>query len=78
MKFGQSANPELIDFRLPADSSKTAEILEYNDQNKPMNIYVGCAKWNKTDVNFFVHQNIELESHFLSAYFIERLNKEFD
>jgi uncharacterized protein YecE (DUF72 family) len=28
------------------------------------------------DIYFFVHQNIELESPFLSAYFIERLNKE--
>jgi hypothetical protein len=26
------------------------------------------------DIYFFVHQNIELESPFLSAYFIEKLN----
>jgi hypothetical protein len=29
------------------------------------------------DIYFFVHQNIEMESPFLSAYFIEKLNKEF-
>ncbi|HEY3389493.1 MAG TPA: DUF72 domain-containing protein [Prolixibacteraceae bacterium] len=29
------------------------------------------------DINFFVHQNIERESPLLSAYFIERVNKEF-
>ena len=29
-------------------------------------------------LHFFVHQNIEKESPMLSAYFIERLNKEFD
>jgi uncharacterized protein YecE (DUF72 family) len=29
------------------------------------------------EVNFFVHQNIELESPFLAAYFIEKLNNEF-
>jgi uncharacterized protein YecE (DUF72 family) len=29
------------------------------------------------DVYFFVHQNIEMESPFLSAYFIEKLNKQF-
>jgi hypothetical protein len=29
------------------------------------------------DIYFFVHQDIELESPFLSAYFIDRLNKEF-
>jgi len=27
---------------------------------------------------FFVHQNIELESPLLSAYFIEKMNKAFD
>ena len=29
-------------------------------------------------LHFFVHQNIEKESPMLSAYFIEKLNKEFD
>lgn len=29
------------------------------------------------DINFFVHQNIELESPLLSAYFIEKMNKGF-
>lgn len=29
------------------------------------------------DIYFFVHQNIEMESPLLSAYFIEKLNKEF-
>jgi hypothetical protein len=29
------------------------------------------------DIYFFVHQNIEMESPFLSAYFIEKLNNEF-
>jgi len=30
------------------------------------------------DIYFFVHQNIEMESPLLSAYFIERLNKELN
>ena len=36
------------------------------------------ADWKEqglTELNFFVHQNIEKESPLLSAYFIERLNK---
>ncbi len=36
------------------------------------------AEWKKkglTNINFFVHQNMELESPLLSAYFIEKLNK---
>lgn len=37
--------------------------------------------WRKkglTELYFFVHQNIELESPLLSAYFIEKLNKKLD
>jgi len=33
--------------------------------------------WGLRDIYFFVHQNIEMESPFLSAYFIEKLNREF-
>jgi uncharacterized protein YecE (DUF72 family) len=36
------------------------------------------SKWKKEglkEVYFFVHQNLELESPLLSAYFIEKLNK---
>ena len=36
------------------------------------------VEWKKqglTELNFFVHQNIEKESPLLSAYFIEKLNK---
>ena len=29
------------------------------------------------DIYFFVHQNIEKESPFLAAYFIEKVSKEF-
>jgi uncharacterized protein YecE (DUF72 family) len=37
------------------------------------------SKWKKEglkELYFFVHQNLELESPLLSAYFIEKLNKE--
>ncbi len=36
-------------------------------------------KWQKEglkELHFFVHQNIEVSSPLLSAYFIEKLNKE--
>lgn len=36
------------------------------------------VQWKKMglhNIHFFVHQNLELESPFLSAYFIEKLNK---
>ncbi|TAI48766.1 DUF72 domain-containing protein [Flagellimonas allohymeniacidonis] len=38
-------------------------------------------KWKELglhNIHFFVHQNLELESPLLSAYFIEKLNKQLD
>ncbi|PWL38954.1 DUF72 domain-containing protein [Flagellimonas aquimarina] len=38
------------------------------------------SKWETlglSNIHFFVHQNLELESPLLSAYFIEKLNKKF-
>ena len=69
MKFGQSANPENIDFRLPADEPKTAEILKQNDSSKPLNVYVGCAKWNKTDLKNFYPRGTKDELTYYSRQF---------
>ena len=69
MKFGQSENPELIDFRLPADDQRTAEILRQNDRTKPLEIYVGCAKWNKTDLKNFYPRGTKDELTYYSRQF---------
>ena len=69
MKFGQSETPELIDFRLPADDPRTIEILKQNDTNKPMNVYVGCAKWNKTDLKNFYPRGTKDELTYYSRQF---------
>lgn len=69
MKFGQSENPEFIDFRLPADDPRTAEILKQNDTNKPLTIYVGCAKWNKTDLKNFYPRGTKDELTYYSRQF---------
>jgi uncharacterized protein YecE (DUF72 family) len=69
MKFGQSANPETIDIRLPADNPGTAEILKGNDSNKPLNVYVGCAKWNKTDLKNFYPRGTKDELSYYSRQF---------
>ena len=69
MKFGQSANPENIDFRLPADDPKTEKILKQNDSSKPLNIYVGCAKWNKTDLKNFYPRGTKDELTYYSRQF---------
>jgi uncharacterized protein YecE (DUF72 family) len=59
MKFGQSENPDSIDFSLPIDDQRTAEILKKNDPDQPMNVYVGCAKWNKTDLKNFYPKGVK-------------------
>ena len=69
MKFGQSENPDLIDFRLPADNEKTAEILKQNDKGNPLNVYVGCAKWNKTDLKNFYPKGTKDELAYYSTQF---------
>jgi uncharacterized protein YecE (DUF72 family) len=69
MKFGQSENPEFIDFRLPADDPCTAEILKQNKPGNPLNIYVGCAKWNKTDLKNFYPRGIKDELTYYSRQF---------
>lgn len=69
MKFGQSENPEFIDFRLPADDPRTEEILKQNDHQKPLNIYVGCAKWNKTDLKNFYPRGTKDELTYYSSQF---------
>lgn len=69
MKFGQSEKPEFIDFRLPGDDPRTAEILKENDKSKPMNVYVGCAKWNKTDLKNFYPRGTKDELTYYSRQF---------
>lgn len=69
MKFGQSENSELIDFRLPADNQQTVEILKQNDKGAPLNIYIGCAKWNKTDLKNFYPRGTKDELSYYSSQF---------
>jgi len=69
MKFGQSENPESIDFRLPADDAGTAEILKLNDKSKPLKVYVGCAKWNKADLKNFYPRGTKDELTYYSRQF---------
>jgi uncharacterized protein YecE (DUF72 family) len=69
MKFGQSENPENIDFKLPKDHPKTSGILGQNNLGKPLNVYVGCAKWNKTDLKNFYPRGTKDELTYYSRQF---------
>lgn len=78
MKFGKTENTESIDFRLPADNPRTAEILKQNDRNKPLAVYVGCAKWNKQDLkNFYPRGTKDELSYYSRQFYSIELNATF-
>ncbi len=68
MKFGQVADPSQIDFTLPKDHPKTQEILEKSEGND-FNIYIGCAKWNKTDLKGFYPKGTKDELKYYATQF---------
>jgi uncharacterized protein YecE (DUF72 family) len=68
MKFGQVENPEEIDFTIPADHKGTKAVLA-KSKAKELKIYVGCAKWNKTDLKGFYPKGTKDELTYYSTQF---------
>ncbi len=68
MKFGQVENPSEIDFTLPKDHPKTKKILKQT-HTKDFNIFIGCAKWNKTDLKGFYPKGTKDELTYYSTQF---------
>jgi uncharacterized protein YecE (DUF72 family) len=78
MKFGHTENIENIDFKLPPDHPKTIEILRQNNLQKPLNVYVGCAKWNKQDLkNFYPRGTKDELSYYATQFNSIELNATF-
>lgn len=53
MEFGKVDYPGKVDFTLPKDAPETGLILGKKKNAKPIEVYVGCAKWNKKDLKGF-------------------------
>ncbi len=68
MKFGKVERPELIDFSIPKDHPDTAKVLSKNN-DEPLNIYVGCAKWNRQDLKSFYPRGTKDELVYYSSQF---------
>lgn len=70
MKFGKVDNPESVDFSLPDDHPGTRTLLE-KQQEKPARprLFVGCAKWNKTDLKNFYPRGTKDELTYYSSQF---------
>ena len=68
MKFGQVEDPAQIDFTLPPDHPNTAEILK-KSKAKELEIRIGCAKWNKTDLKGFYPKGTKDELTYYATQF---------
>ncbi len=69
MKFGKVEHPELIDFTLPEDHPETATVLSRVKSTKDLNVYVGCAKWNRQDLKNFYPRGTKDELGYYSTQF---------
>lgn len=68
MKFGKVENPSEIEFKLPSDAVETRKILGNSSKNE-FNVFVGCAKWNKTDLKGFYPRGTKDELSYYSTHF---------
>ncbi len=68
MQFGKVDDPSKIDFSLPADAPETREVLKKHE-SKDFEVYVGCAKWNKTDLKGFYPRGTKDELSYYATQF---------
>lgn len=69
MKFGKVVDPSLVDFTLPPTPSETYKVLKSYDKPNDFEVFVGCAKWNKTDLKGFYPKGIKDELAYYSQQF---------
>jgi len=70
MKFGQVDDPGSVDFTLPEDHPDTSRVLaKYKNDKAPFEVFVGCAKWNRTDLKGFYPRGTKDELSYYSTQF---------
>lgn len=69
MKFGQVKDPEKIDFTLPRDAPDTRRVLTEAKNSGDFEVYVGCAKWNRTDLKGFYPRGTKDELAYYATQF---------
>ncbi|WP_400262809.1 DUF72 domain-containing protein [Sphingobacterium sp. SG20118] len=69
MKFGQVSNPKDIDFTLPPTAPDTLSLLKELQHKDNFAAYVGCAKWNKSDLKGFYPKGTKDELPYYSKQF---------
>lgn len=69
MQFGKVPNPDLVDFTLPPDAPETAVVLAKTKNNSSFEAYVGCAKWNRTELKGFYPRGTKDELVYYATQF---------
>lgn len=69
MQFGKVANPGIIDFSLPKDAPETLALLKAHKNDQPFEVFVGCAKWNRSDLKGFYPRGTKDELRYYSTQF---------
>ena len=69
MQFGKVTHPEQVDFTLPKDHDKTAELLNRTSNDDSLSVHVGCAKWNRQDLKGFYPRGTKDELEYYSRQF---------
>jgi len=77
MQFGKVDNISGIDFTLPPDAPENKNIIKQR-KDKDTEIYIGCAKWNKTDLkNFYPKGNKDELGYYSTQFNSIELNATF-
>lgn len=69
MKFGQVDHPENIDFSLPPTPPETFTLLEKYRGDHGLEVFVGCAKWNRQDLKGFYPRGTKDELSYYATQF---------
>ena len=69
MKFGKVEHPELVDFTMPEDHPDTKVLLSTTKSNSRVEVFVGCAKWNRVDLKGFYPRGTKDELVYYASQF---------
>lgn len=69
MKFGKVDDPSNIDFSLPKDHPDTQLVLANSKGKEDLNVFIGCAKWNRQDLKGFYPRGTKDELVYYSSQF---------
>lgn len=68
MIFGKVDDPGVVDFTLPKDAPETKKVLADGSKSK-FEAYVGCAKWNRSDLKGFYPRGTKDELTYYATQF---------